>query len=79
MAHERLATAVALTTTVEYPQYARTVATMAMKSEMMWCVIADPGNIIRSMADVATSQSKNDDHIGGKGISDGKAIGRLEW
>ena len=62
---------VALTTTVEYPQYARTVATMVTKSKMMWRVIADPGNIIRSMADVATSQSENDDHIGGEGISDG--------
>ena len=71
MARERLAMAAALTTTVEYPQYARTVATTAMKSEMMWHVIADPGNIIRSMADAATSQSENDDHIGGEGISDG--------
>ena len=60
-----------MTTTVEYPQYARTAATMAMKSEMMWHVIADPGNIIRSMADAATSQSENDDHISGEGISDG--------
>ena len=60
-----------MTTTVEYPQYARTVVTMAMKSEMMRCTIADPGNIIRSMADVPTSQSKNNDHIGGEGISDG--------
>ena len=63
--------AVALTTTVEYPQYARTVATMVMKSEMMQHAIADPGNIIRSMADAAMSQSENDDHIGGEGISDG--------
>ena len=63
--------AVALTATVEYPQYARTVAMTAMKSKMMWCMIADPGNIIRSMADAAMSQSKNDDHIGGEGISDG--------
>ena len=55
--------AAALSTTVEYPQYARTVATTVMKSEMMWCTIADPGNIIRSMADVAMSQSENDDHI----------------
>ena len=61
----------ALTTTVEYPQYARTVAMMAMKSKMMWCAIADPGNIIRSMADVAMSQSKNDDHNGSEGIGDG--------
>ena len=61
----------ALTTTVKYPQYARTVATMVMKSEMMRHAIADPGNIIRSMADVAMSQSENDDHIGGEGISDG--------
>ena len=67
-----------MTTTVKYPQYARTVATMAMKSEMIRRVIADPGNIIRSMADAATSQSENDDHIGGEGISDGWAIGRLE-
>ena len=44
---------------------------MAMKSEMMQRAIADPGNIIRSMADAATSQSKNDDHIGREGISDG--------
>ena len=71
MACERLAMVVALTTTVEYPQYARTVATMAMKSEMMQHAIADPGNIIGSMADVAMSQSKNDDHIGSEGISDG--------
>ena len=64
--------AVALTTTVEYPQYARTVVTtMAMKSKMMQCVIADPGNIIRRMADVAMSQSENDDHISSEGISDG--------
>ena len=41
----------------EYPQYARTVVTTAMKSEMMRRVIADPGNIVRSMADAATSQS----------------------
>ena len=60
-----------MTTTVEYPQYARTVATMVMKSKMMQCAIADPGNIIRSVADAATSQSKNDDHNGGEGISDG--------
>ena len=60
-----------MTTTVEYPQYARTVAMMAMKSEMMRRMIADPGNIIRSMADAATSQSENDDHVGGEGISDG--------
>ena len=70
---------VALTTTVKYPQYARTVVTTAMKSEMMRHAIADPGNIIRSMADVAMSQSKKDDHISGEGISDGQAIGRLEW
>ena len=63
--------AAALTTTVKYPQYARTVVMTVMKSEMMWHTIADPGDIIRSMADVATSQSKNDDHIGGEGISDG--------
>ena len=60
-----------MTTTVKYPQYARTVATMAMKSEMIRRTIADPGNIIRSMADAATSQSENDGHIGGEGISDG--------
>ena len=71
MTRERLAMAVALTTTVEYPQYARTVVMTAMKSEMMRRAIADPGNIIRSMADVAMSQSKNDDHVGGEGISDG--------
>ena len=51
---------------------------VAMKSEMMRHVIADPGNIIRSMADVTTSQSENDDHIGGEGISDGWAIEGLE-
>ena len=44
---------------------------MAMKSEMMRRTIADPGNIIRSISDVATSQSENDDHISGEGISDG--------
>ena len=33
--------------------------------------IADPGNIIRSMADAAMSQSENDDHISSEGISDG--------
>ena len=60
-----------MTTTVKYPQYARTVATTAMKSEMMKCAIADPGNIIRSIADAAMSQSENDDHISGEGISDG--------
>ena len=46
-----------------------------MKSEMMRRMMADPGNIIGSMADVATSQSKNDDHIGGEGIRDGQMIG----
>ena len=46
-----------------------------MKSEMMQRAIADPGNIIRSMADAAMSQSENDDHIGGEGISDGPTIG----
>ena len=71
MARERLAMVVALTTTVEYPQYARTVATTAMKSKMRWHAIADPGNIIRSMADVAMRQSENEDHIGGEGIGDG--------
>ena len=40
--------------------------------------IADPGNIIRSMADAAMSQSENDDHISGEGIGDEQAIGRLE-
>ena len=45
-----------------------------MKSEMIRRAIADPGNIIRSIADAATSQSENDDHIGGEGISDGWAI-----
>ena len=44
---------------------------MAMKSEMIWRVIADPGNIIRSIADAAMSQSENDNHIGSEGISDG--------
>ena len=44
---------------------------MAMKSEMMRRVIADPGNIIRSMADATMSQRENDDHIGSEGISDG--------
>ena len=42
-----------------------------MRSEMMRRTIADPGNIIRSMADATMSQSENDDHIGGEGISDG--------
>ena len=51
---------------------------MAMKSEMIRCAIADPGNIIRSMADAATSQSENDDHIGGEGINDGWAAEGLE-
>ena len=46
--------AVALTITVKYPQYARTVVMMVMKNEMMQRMIADPGNIIRSMADAAT-------------------------
>ena len=36
MVCERLAMAVALTITVEYPQYARTEATVAMESEMIW-------------------------------------------
>ena len=49
-----------------------------MKSEMMWHTIADPGNIIRSMADATMSQSENEDHIGGEGISHGQAIERLE-
>ena len=71
MAHERLATAAALTRTVEYPQYARTAVMMAMESEMIWRVIADPGNIIRSIADAAMSQSKNDDHNGNEGMGDG--------
>ena len=62
---------VALTRTVEYPQYARTEAMTVMESEMMWQAIADPGNIIRSIADVAMSQSKNNDHNGDEGISDG--------
>ena len=48
---------------------------MAMKSEMMRRAIADPGNIIRSMADATMSQSENEDHIGGEGISDGWVIG----
>ena len=71
MACERLAMAAALTTTVKYSQYARTVVMMAMKSEMIWQAIDDPGNIVRSIADVATSQSENDDHNGNEGISDG--------
>ena len=71
MVHERLAMVAALTRTVKYPQYARTEAVMAMKSEMMWQVIADPGNIVRSIADAAMSQSENDDHNGSEGISDG--------
>ena len=41
MACERLVMAAALTTTVKYPQYARTLAMMAMKSKMMWHVITD--------------------------------------
>ena len=67
MAHERLVMAAALTRTVKYSQYAVTV----MKSEMIWQAIADPGDIVRSIADAATSQSKNDDHNGDEGISDG--------
>ena len=63
--------AAALTRTVEYPQYAKTVATMAVKSKMMWQAIADPGNIVRSVADVAMSRSKNNDHNGDEGINDG--------
>ena len=70
MACERLAMAAAWTRTVEYPQYARTEATMAMKSEMIQRAIADPGNIIRSMAEVATSQRENNDHSDGEGIGD---------
>ena len=62
--------AATLTRAVEYPQYARTEATMVMKSEMMWRVIADPGNIIRSIADVAMGQSENNDHNSNEGISD---------
>ena len=42
-----------------------------MKSEMMQCAMADPGDIVRSMADVTTSQSENDDHNGSEGISEG--------
>ena len=71
MACERLAMAAALTRTVKYPQYARTEVTTVMESEMMWLMIADPGNIVRSIADVTMSQSKNDDHNGDEGISDG--------
>ena len=71
MACERLAMVAALTRTVKYPQYARTEVTMVMESEMMWQAIAEPGNIIRSIADVAMSQSKNNDHNGDEGISDG--------
>ena len=41
-----------------------------MKSEMIWQVVVDPGNIIRSIADAATSQSENNDHNDGEGISD---------
>ena len=63
--------AAALTRTVEYPQYARTEVMTAMKSEMMQWTIADPGNIIRSIADVTMSQSENNDHNGNEGISDG--------
>ena len=69
MVHERLAMAVALTRTVKYPQYARTEVATVMKSEMLQQVIADPGNIIRSMADVTTSHSKSNDHSEGEGIS----------
>ena len=43
---------------------------MVMKSEMIQWAIADPGNIIRSIADVATSQSENNDHNSNEGISD---------
>ena len=59
-----------MTTIVEYPQYARTVATTAMKGKMIWQTVFDPGNIIRSIADVAMSQSENDDHTDGEGIGD---------
>ena len=68
-----------MTRTVKYPQYARTEVTTAMKSEMTWQVVADPGNIIRSIADATTSQSENNDHDGDEGIGDGQVIGRLEW
>ena len=47
-------------------------------SNSNWHAIADPGNIVRSMADAAMSQSKNDNHVGGEGTSDGEVIGRLE-
>ena len=70
MACERLAMVAALTRTVKYLQYARTEVTTAMKSEIMWQAIADPGNIIRSIADATMSQSENDDHNGDEGISD---------
>ena len=43
---------------------------VAMKSEMIWQAVVDPGNIIRSIADAATSQSENDDHNDGEGIGD---------
>ena len=70
MAGERLATVVAWTRTVKYPQYAKTEAMTEMKSEMIWQAVADLCNIIRSIADAATSQSKNDDHGNGEGIGD---------
>ena len=70
MAHERLVMVAAWTRTVEYPQYARTEVTTATKSEMIWRVVADPGNIVRSIAEVATSQRENNDHNDGEGIGD---------
>ena len=62
--------AVAWTRAVEYTQYARTEATTVMKSEMIRRAIADPGNIIRSIAEAAMSQRENDDHNYGEGIGD---------
>ena len=42
----------------------------AMKGKMIRWTVFDPGNIIRSIADAATSQSENDDHNDGEGIGD---------
>ena len=41
-----------------------------MKGKMIRRMVFDPGNIIRSIAEVATSQRENDDHNDGEGIGD---------
>ena len=45
-----------------------TEAMAVMKSEMIQQAVVDPGDIVRSIADAATSQSENDDHNDGEGI-----------